>query len=179
LSLQDIVNVARQDTFVQIDKKANKRIEASHAILKTYLDAQLPVYGMSTQFGDQVDLIDKRNRSQNYKQRIEDRQRRLIISHNIGLGDPVQEEVTRAAMLLRAHCLAHGFSGVRFQIPQALVALVNNKIHPRIRRYGSIGASGDLIPLSAVGAVLIGESVSVMYKGKVTKGPRILWGFMQ
>src|SRR5690606_17328685 len=97
----------------------------------------------------------------------EELQLNLIRSHACGVGDPFPEIVSRAMVLLRANALLKGFSGVRPVVIERLLDLINADIHPVIPQQGSLGASGDLAPLSHLALVLIGEG-EVFYKGKRT-----------
>ncbi|MEK7097986.1 MAG: aromatic amino acid ammonia-lyase, partial [Patescibacteria group bacterium] len=149
-------------------KKAEFLMNKSRAVLQKYSSERVPVYGLNTQFGSQVNILDANitNGTRQYNHSLEERQLNLIKSHNCGLGEEMPQEVVRAAMFLRAHCLSLGYSGVRPAVARALIEFLNKGVHPVIRRYGSIGASGDLIPLSAVAAALIGEKTPVYYRGK-------------
>ena len=98
--------------------------------------------------------------------RREELQRALVRSHAAGMGPPVEPEVVRAMMLLRARTLAMGCSGARPEVAEAILALLNAGITPRVPEFGSLGASGDLAPLAHCALVLIGE-------GEVTRGRRL------
>ena len=89
--------------------------------------------------------------------RREELQRALIRSHAAGMGPPVEDEVVRAMMLLRARSLAMGYSGVRPVVVERIVDLLNAGITPTVPEHGSLGASGDLAPLAHVALALIGE----------------------
>lgn len=171
LRLEDGCNIARNKTKVTISKKALPAMIESRKALFTFVDGRLPVYGLSTQFGNQANILDDnlKNNGIDYFRSLKERQFNLIKSHNISLGEDTPEEIVRAAMLLRAHCLALGYSGVRPLIPESLIYFLNAGIHPVIRRYGSVGASGDLIPLAGIAAALIGADTFVCYKGKRMK----------
>lgn len=168
LTLESCFKVGREMKNLSLDPKANKKIDSSHRILENFSKLRLPVYGLNTQFGNNANMLDANitNGSNEYNQSVKKRQLNLVISHNVGLGDETAEEVVRVAMMLRAHCLGLGHSGVRPEVIQALINFVNNGIHPIINRYGSIGASGDLIPLASVAAAMCGEDTPVMYQGK-------------
>ena len=96
-------------------------------------------------------------------------QRNLILSHCAGVGDPFGEDAVRAMLLLRANALAKGFSGIRVSTVTALLEMLNRGVHPVVPQQGSVGASGDLSPLSHIAAVLIGEG-EAFYKGKRMPG---------
>jgi phenylalanine ammonia-lyase len=168
LTLESCNKAGRLNEKVKLDPKAYAKIESSNRILETFSKQRLPVYGLNTQFGNNANMLDANitNGSEAYQQSVKQRQLNLIISHNTGLGDDTPEDVVRVAMMLRAHCLGLGHSGVRPEIIEALLSLINAGIHPVINKYGSIGASGDLIPLAGVAAALCGQDTMVMYQGK-------------
>src|SRR5581483_2096131 len=89
--------------------------------------------------------------------RLEELQRALVRSHAAGMGPPVEREVVRAMMLLRARTLAMGYSGTRPAVPEAIVAMLNADLVPLVPEHGSLGASGDLAPLAHCALALAGE----------------------
>lgn len=168
LTLESCFRVGREMAKVSLDPQAYNKIDISHRILEKFSNSRLPVYGLNTQFGNNANMLDANitNGSNEYNQSVKLRQFNLIVSHNVGLGDATSEDVVRVAMMLRAHCLGLGHSGVRPEIIQALIGFINHEIHPIINKYGSIGASGDLIPLASVASALCGEDTAVMFQGK-------------
>lgn len=172
ITLEVCKQIAREGAGIELDKSALPLMEKSNEILFKFQNGRVPVYGLSTQFGDQANLLDSQIESEEneaYWSSLRDRQFKLVVSHDCGLGPETDNDIVRVAMTLRAHCLGKGYSGVRPAVVQSLIGFVNNDIVPRIRRYGSIGASGDLIPLSAVAAALIGAEVDVLHKGERKK----------
>jgi histidine ammonia-lyase len=121
----------------------------SAGIVKRHADSDEPVYGVSTGFGSLATVPIPRER------RLE-LQRSLIVSHAAGMGPPVEREVVRAMMLLRARTLAMGRSGTRPEVADAICALLNAGITPVVPEHGSLGASGDLAPLAHCALALIG-----------------------
>ena len=176
LTIDDCDRVARKNAPVGLDGGAEQPMKKSLALLSKYTDERVPIYGLNTQFGGQVNMLDANmnNNSAEYHKSLKERQNNLVNSHDCGLGDEVPGEVARAAMMLRAHCVSLGYSVVRPAVPLALINFLNKGIHPIIHKYGSIGASGDLIPLSAVAHALIGGEVDVYYKGKRMKAATAL-----
>lgn len=179
VGLEESASVARGKAKVHMGKEVAHAMRASREVLLKFVDGRLPVYGVSTQFGNQANMLDdsiknKKNSGSDYFRSLKERQHNLIQSHNISLGGEAPEEVVRAAMLLRAHCLAQGYSGVRPASVEALMHFLNKGVHPVIRRYGSIGASGDLIPLAGIAAALTGGDTEVYYKGKRMKAASAL-----
>lgn len=176
LALKDCHKVARDGAKVALQQDADLLMNKSRDALLKYAEERVPIYGLNTQFGSQVNMLDANmtNHSDDYHRSLNERQMNLIKSHNCGLGEEAPEEISRAAMMLRAHCLGLGYSGVRPAVAQALIGFLNKRIHPVIRRYGSIGASGDLIPLSAIAYAVIGGKTDVYFKGRKTRAAEAL-----
>ena len=150
LSIDDVVRVARSRERVTLSDSARTRVEKSCAWVDNILQSEQVVYGISTGFGEFAKVsIPPDERAV--------LQKNLILSHCTGVGDPLPEDVARAVMLLRANSLAMGYSGIRLSTLEALLALLNHDIYPVIPEKGSVGASGDLAPLSHMAAVLLGE----------------------
>ena len=147
LPAADVVEVARLERPVVLGASARARIEASAAVVARLAASDLPVYGVSTGFGSLANTAIPADR------RIE-LQHAIVRSHAAGMGAAVEREVVRAMMLLRARTLAMGYSGVRPEVVESMVALLNAGVTPVVREYGSLGASGDLAPLAtcALGA---------------------------
>jgi len=153
LAPSDVVAVARRGAPVEVGREAREAIERSAALIEAMADRDEPVYGVSTGFGSLATTVIPRERR-------DELQRALIRSHAAGMGPPVEPEVVRAMMLLRARTLAMGRSGVRTDVVDAIVALLNAGITPTVLEHGSLGASGDLAPLAHVALALIGEGGS-------------------
>lgn len=150
LTLEDVIKVARNYEEVGLSKQGREQIIASRKIVDKILEEEKPVYGISTGFGDFSTIsISKDERAK--------LQRNLILSHATGVGDPLSEDVVRAAMLLRANSLAKGYSGIRLETVEMLLTMLNKHICPVIPAKGSVGASGDLAPLSHMVLVMLGE----------------------
>lgn len=150
LSLDQISQVAAQFRQVSIAPGARLRIGASRAVVQRIVASDETAYGINTGFGK---LSDVRIGAGDLQQL----QRNLVRSHACGLGEPLEEAEVRAMLLLRANVLAKGLSGVRYQLIELLVALLNRHVHPVVPCKGSVGASGDLAPLAHLALVLIGE----------------------
>src|SRR6266566_1477423 len=125
-------------------------MEQSQARVQRAAGSREPVYGVSTGFGalagTRVPPL-----------RQPELQLSLIRSHAAGMGPPVDDEVVRATMLLRARTLSMGLSGVRPAVAEALISVLNAQITPVVPRYGSVGCSGDLAPLAHIALALVGE----------------------
>ena len=150
LTLEDLVAVARGRARVALAPEALARVEASRAVIDLAVAENRVVYGVTTGFGKFADVVIPRDR-------LAELQRNLVRSHAAGVGEPLAEEDVRGLMLLRANCLAKGFSGVRVATLERLVALLNAGVHPVVPSQGSVGASGDLAPLAHLALALIGE----------------------
>jgi histidine ammonia-lyase len=144
--------VARHGEKVALAAAARTKMERSRARVEKAAGTREPVYGVSTGFGALAG-------TRIAPLRQPELQLSLIRSHAAGMGEPVEDEVVRAMMLLRARTLAMGMSGVRPVVAETLIALLNAQITPVVPRYGSVGASGDLAPLAHVGLALVGEGV--------------------
>ncbi|NCO12303.1 MAG: histidine ammonia-lyase [Candidatus Pacebacteria bacterium CG_4_10_14_3_um_filter_34_15] len=154
LTIEDVKKVARDGEKVILPKEAIKQIKKGRSILEGYVTREEKLYGVTTGFGDFSKVfISKEDASQ--------LQVNLIRSHNAGVGKPVPEDVARATMLARANFLASGMSGCRPIIVETLVEAINKKVYPYIPQKGSVGASGDLAPLAAMAACLMGEGEAI------------------
>lgn len=162
LALADIHHVCSEKLGnrpkVEIDSAVIPKIEASRRVIEQIAERNLPIYGVTTGFGllsnvriepDQLSAL----------------QVNLVRSHACGVGKPLGEPEARALTLLRANVLAKGFSGIRLEVIQRLVDILNHDIYPLIPSQGSVGASGDLAPLAHLAQVVIGEGM-VEYKGQ-------------
>ncbi|MFE8701450.1 histidine ammonia-lyase [Cytobacillus sp. FJAT-54145] len=159
LTLEEVRRVVFHKEKVGMASESTQKVEKSHEAVKRIVADKKVVYGINTGFGKFSDvLIDQGD--------VKDLQLNLIRSHACGVGDPFPETVSRAMLLLRANALAKGFSGVRPVLIERLIELINNEIHPVVPQQGSLGASGDLAPLSHLALVLVGEG-EVFYKGEI------------
>jgi histidine ammonia-lyase len=151
LSIDDVVRVARDSSIrISLNSEARRALVESRRIVERAIDSGQTIYGINTGFGklanvrvppDQLDQL----------------QTNLIRSHAAGVGDPLPPPVVRAVMLLRANVLFRPTSGVRPELVEALVAMLNAGVVPLVPEQGSVGASGDLAPLSHIGLALMGE----------------------
>jgi len=154
LSEDEVVAVARHGATVSLAGGVPDRLATSRARVEEHLDADRPVYGLTTGFGA---LADVRIPAED----LERLQRNLIRSHAAGAGDPLPSEVVRAMMLLRARALAAGYSGVRPVVVERIAELLNAGVTPMVPSRGSVGASGDLAQLAHIALCLIGEGTAL------------------
>ena len=166
LTLEDVVQVARYNEPVFLDESAILRIKKSRALVETAIKEGRVVYGVNTGFGDLANVsINKADLAR--------LQINIIRSHSAGVGPPFSREVVRGMMLLRANALAKGFSGVRLQIIETLIEMINKDVIPVVPQQGSVGSSGDLAPLAHMALVLIGEG-EAYYSDQVVIGKEAL-----
>jgi histidine ammonia-lyase len=135
---------------VTLDEKARARIDAAADTVAGVISEGRVVYGVNTGFG----LL---ARTHIDAARLADLQRALVLSHSAGTGPPLDAAVVRLILALKIASLARGYSGVRFEVIDALLKLVNADVVPVVPSQGSVGASGDLAPLAHLAGVLIGE----------------------
>src|ERR671910_816951 len=150
LEPDDVVAVAREGAAVALGGSAREAMLRSAEIVERLADSEEPAYGVSTGFGSLATTPIPAARR-------EELQRALIRSHAAGMGPPVEPEVVRAMMLLRARTLAMGYSGARPLVAETMLALLNAGLTPVVPEHGSLGASGDLAPLAHCALALIGE----------------------
>jgi histidine ammonia-lyase len=166
LRLEDIRDVGLHDRRVELSPSAVRRIEKAHKYLMTEIASGKTLYGVNTGFGL---LSNVRIPSEE----IETLQYNLLRSHAVGTGAPIPDAASRAMLLLRASTLAIGNSGVRIEVVEQILRLLNRGVTPVIPEQGSVGASGDLAPLSHLALVLIGEG-RARYKGRELSGAQAL-----
>jgi len=159
LSLEQILAVARGRAPVELHPSGRAKLVKSRAIVEEILEREKVVYGVTTGFGRFSDVFISRKDSDTLQENI-------IKSHACGVGEPLPHEVVRAMMLLRANSLAKGYSGVRLEVVELLLNMLNEEIHPVVPAKGSVGASGDLIPLAHIALAMIGLG-EVEYRGRV------------
>lgn len=157
-NLQSVWTIAYEGAEVTLSSDAREKMQASRSYIETRMKSGEAIYGVNTGFGafSSVRISDGE---------IEQLQRNLIRSHSCGIGTPFTPEETRAIMFLRANCLANGFSGIRPLVVEKILEFLNNDVIPVIPSQGSVGASGDLAPLSHLALAVIGE-------GQAWKGGR-------
>ncbi|GGE58882.1 histidine ammonia-lyase [Priestia taiwanensis] len=143
---------------VTASEESMKAVLACRQAVEKIVEEERVVYGITTGFGKFSDVVIS-------KEDTEELQYNLIVSHACGVGEPFPEIVSRAMIVLRANTLLKGFSGARPVVVDTLISLVNHRIHPVIPQQGSLGASGDLAPLSHLALVLMGEG-EVFYNGE-------------
>lgn len=167
LTMDEVVRVARHGEKLTISQEALDKMAITRAHIESLAAGQTPVYGISTGFG----ALANQNIAPEDRVQL---QKSLIRSHAAGMGDPVEEEVVRALMLLRLKTLASGRTGVRPVVAQTYVDLLNSGITPSVHEYGSLGCSGDLAPLAHCAMVLMGEGRATGSNGIEKDVPTLL-----
>jgi len=150
LSPDEVVAVARHGARVELAPEGRRAMAVTAAVIERLAASEEPAYGVSTGFGSLANVripVERR----------EELQRALVRSHAAGMGPPIEREVVRAMILLRARSLAMGRSGARPAVVEAMLALLNADLLPPVPAHGSVGASGDLAPLAHCALPLIGE----------------------
>jgi histidine ammonia-lyase len=150
LTLEHFRRVAREREPCSLDPAARERVEASRAVVKQVVSRGDPVYGVNTGFGELA------------RERVSDAemqllQERLLLSHAAGVARPLDDEAVRGMLVLRANTLALGYSGVRVELIERLLAMLERGLLPVVPSRGSVGASGDLAPLSHLALPIIGR----------------------
>ena len=162
LTLDDLTAVAYDFAPVVLADAARARVVAARAIVDDFADRDTPAYGINTGFGDFAEVRIPH-------ESLRELQLNLLRSHAAGVGDPLPIPVVRAMMALRANVLAKGYSGIRAETLDLLIAALNARVHPVVPSRGSVGASGDLAPLAHMSLVLIGEGEAWL-DGRVVAG---------
>jgi histidine ammonia-lyase len=166
LTLEDIEKVVYQKEKVDLSPEAWSQVEVSRRVVEESVSQGKVLYGITTGFGKFSDVVIP-------TEGVAKLQLHLIRSHASGIGKPFDELVSRAMLLLRANALAKGYSGIRRETLQCLIDCLNQQVHPVIPEQGSLGASGDLAPLSHLALVLIGEG-EAFYQGERMIGDKAL-----
>ncbi|MBN2491557.1 MAG: aromatic amino acid lyase [Planctomycetes bacterium] len=164
LTIEHVVAVARDGAPVALDSAAVARIERCREMLERKIRAREIMYGVNTGIGELSEIVLT-------PQEVEQFQRYLIYNHAAGYGEPFPGEVVRAAMVSRINVHAHGHSGCRAVIPATLVEMLNRGVTPVVCQHGSVGACGDLAPMSQMALVAMGEGEAYFqgarYPGRV------------
>ena len=162
ITLRQIVNIARQGAKVSLSPLAEENIRKSRRVVDALVRDSKVVYGVTTGFGMFSETFIE-------KQFTNSLQKNLIVSHAVGAGDNFPDEVVRAAMALRVNNFAKGYSGIRYETVKTLIDMLNAGVTPVVPEKGSLGASGDLVPLAHMVLPLLGLG-QARYKGETLSG---------
>lgn len=164
--IEDVINVARHNFKVEITSEVESRVILARDMVDSYVKSGRIEYGITTGFGKFSDIIIS-------KEDTKKLQYNLIVSHACGVGDEFPEEIVRGMMFLRAISLSKGFSGIRKEVLGLLIEMLNRGVHPVVYQKGSLGASGDLVPLAHMSLVMLGLG-DAYYKNKRMTGGEAL-----
>ncbi|MCP4291776.1 MAG: aromatic amino acid lyase [bacterium] len=162
LTIEKLVAVARHNEPVELAPEALERITRCRDLLEEKIEAREIMYGVNTGIGEFSEIVLDDDQVREF-------QKYLIYNHAAGIGDPAPLEYVRGAMMGRVNVHAHGRSGCRPAITQTLVAMLNKGVTPFVCQKGSVGASGDLAPMSQVALLLMGEG-QAYYQGELLPG---------
>jgi histidine ammonia-lyase len=150
VDLHQLRRIWRGEVALTLPARAETAMEDSAAIVQTIIAQGAPAYGINTGFG-------KLAKTRIADEQLEQLQRNLILSHSVGVGEPLEPRIVRLVMALKIGSLARGYSGIRTHVVRALLGIFNAGLIPHIPEQGSVGASGDLAPLAHMTLALIGE----------------------
>lgn len=162
LTIEKLVRIARYNEKVELAPEAVERIKVCRAMLEKKIEAKEIMYGVNTGIGEFSEVVLDDDQ-------VKDFQKYLIYNHAAGIGDPAPIEYVRGAMAGRINVHAHGNSGCRPEITQTLVEMLNKGVTPYVCQKGSVGASGDLAPMSQIALLLMGEG-KAYYMGDLLDG---------
>lgn len=149
LNLETLRKIYREPVTISLSQESKGRIAGGHKVVQDVIASGETVYGINTGFG-------KLAKQRVTIEQLEQLQENLILSHCTGTGYILHDEITRLIMVLKINCMAQGYSGVRPELIDNLITLLNKEVYPCIPAKGSVGASGDLAPLAHMSAVLLG-----------------------
>lgn len=162
LTVEQIVSVCRENAALELSEESKKSVLESRQVVEDLIAEEQVVYGITTGFGKFSDVVISQDQCKAL-------QKNLIITHAVGAGDPFSKDVSRGIMLLRINNLSKGFSGIRLETLQTMVDMLNKGVTPFIPQKGSLGASGDLAPLSHMVLPMIGLGMAE-YQGELLPG---------
>ena len=162
LKIENVVEVARYGRKVELAPEALERIKVCRAMLERKIEANEIMYGVNTGIGEFSEVVLD-------EEQVKQFQKYLVYNHAAGIGDPAPIEYIRGAMLGRINVHAHGNSGIRPIITQTLVEMLNKGVTPFVCQKGSVGASGDLAPMSQIALLLMGEG-KAYFNGELLDG---------
>ncbi|MEJ5267777.1 MAG: aromatic amino acid ammonia-lyase [Bacteroidales bacterium] len=162
LTIENVVEVARYGRKVELHPEALERIKACRAMLEKKIEAKEIMYGINTGIGEFSEVVLN-------EEQVKEFQKYLVYNHAAGIGDPAPIEYVRGAILGRINVHAHGNSGIRPEITLTLVELLNKGVTPYVCQKGSVGACGDLAPMSQIALLMMGEGMAY-YNGELLPG---------
>jgi len=166
LTIEKVVDIARKGEKIEIHPEAMERIRRCRQLLEEKIKKQEIMYGVNTGIGELSEVVLT-------QEQVERFQKYIIYSHAAGYGEPLPEEVVRAAMLSRIACHCHGHSGLRPEVVETMKEMLNRGVTPVVCQKGSVGACGDLSPMSQIALVIMGEG-EAFYQGQRLPGEEAL-----
>ena len=166
MTLEALVSIARHGAKVQLTGASVQRINEARQLIEQWVIEEKSIYGVTTGFGALSDVAISKKDTRQLQQNI-------LMSHSAGTGDMLDEETVRAVMALRIKDFALGHSGIRLETVQHLITILNKGVYPVVPEKGSVGASGDLIPLAHLSLVIIGLG-EAYYQGQRMSGAKAL-----
>ena len=166
MTLEALVSIARHGAKVQLTGASVQRINEARQLIEQWVIEEKSIYGVTTGFGALSDVAISKKDTRQLQQNI-------LMSHSAGTGDMLDEETVRAVMALRIKDFAIGHSGIRLETVQHLITILNKGVYPVVPEKGSVGASGDLIPLAHLSLVIIGLG-EAYYQGQRMSGAKAL-----
>src|SRR3989304_4567284 len=162
LSLDQFIQGVREEKQVMLNEEAEIKVIKARETVDNALKGKRVIYGLTTGFGALSDVVISKNQAKQL-------QRNILMSHAAGVGNYLDEETTRATLLLKINNLAKGHSGIKLETLKTLVEIYNKGIYPLMPEKGSGGASGDLAPLAHMFLILVGQGEAI-YKSKILRG---------
>ncbi|MGB5163242.1 MAG: aromatic amino acid ammonia-lyase [Thermoanaerobaculia bacterium] len=166
LTIEDVEAVARRGEAVELHPDAVQRIDVCRRFIEERIEAREIMYGVNTGIGEFSEVVLDDDQVREF-------QRYLVYNHAAGIGDPAPIDHVRAAMLLRANLQAKGYSACRLEITQTLLSMLNRGVTPMVCEKGSVGACGDLAPMSQIALLMMGEG-EAFYRGERLPGVEAL-----
>ena len=166
LTIEKLIRVARLNERIKLHPESANKIKKCRQMLEEKIKSKEIMYGVNTGIGEfsEIVLDDKK---------LKDFQKYLVYNHAAGIGDPAPLEYVRGAMLGRVNVHAHGNSGCRIEITNTLIEMLNKNVTPYVCQKGSVGACGDLAPMSQIALLLMGEG-EAYYKDKLMNGKKAM-----
>src|SRR5436853_826493 len=162
LKLEAVSAVAKNFRKAELAPQAKDRMAESRRLVEQWAQQGKVMYGITTGFGSLQKVTIP-------PEQVEQLQENIILSHAVGVGEPLPEKIVRAMMVLRANALAKGYSGIRVEVVETLLEMLNKRLCPIVPAKGSVGSSGDLAPLAHMTLVLLGKG-EALYEGKRLPG---------
>jgi histidine ammonia-lyase len=162
LRLEAVSAVAKNFRKAELAPQAKERMAESRRLVEQWAQQGKAMYGITTGFGSLQKVTIP-------PEQVEQLQENIILSHAVGVGEPLPEKIVRAMMVLRANALAKGYSGIRVEVVETLLQMLNERVCPIVPAKGSVGSSGDLAPLAHLTLVMLGKG-EALYKGERLPG---------